>query len=121
MTTATASQPTSTPSPLPTSKPVETTESDLIGWAVDARIQTRELNRALHQCDRFVVELLYVDSKGKRTFRTVSPIRFCNATRFLALCLCREQPRQFHLKQCQALRLIPAAEVIMPVAIRTVD
>ncbi|MEM9368253.1 MAG: hypothetical protein AAGD07_19840 [Planctomycetota bacterium] len=118
MTTTTA--PTNTVETAPRSTSESAFGTDLSDWAVDGPSQTRVLNRALHQCDRFVVELLYVDSKGQRTFRTVSPIRFCNATRFLALCLCREQPRQFHLKQCQALRLIPAAEVIMPVTIRTI-
>ena len=36
--------------------------------------------------------------------------------RFLALCLCREEPRQFYLERCQNVRLEPAANVLMPVA-----
>ena len=33
----------------------------------------------------------------------------------LALCLSREEPRQFYLNRCQNVRLAPAAEFLMPV------
>ena len=73
-----------------------------------------ELRRAMHDSDRFVIEMDYRDAKGNRTRRTVSPIRFVGSDRVLAMCLCREQPRQFYLERCHNVRLIPAEEVLMP-------
>lgn len=81
----------------------------------------RILNRAMADSDSWVVEFEYADSKGQRTRRTVSPIRFCGSDRFLALCLCREEPRQFHWQRCDGFRLIPAAEVIMPVPMQVLS
>lgn len=79
------------------------------------------LRRAMFDSETFVVEMVYVDSKGKRTRRVISPIRFVGQDRVLALCLCREEPRQFYLSRCESVRLIPAAEVIMPVPMQTVE
>lgn len=73
------------------------------------------LRIAMLDSDTWVVEMEYADSKGKRTRRTISPIRFAAPGRILGLCLCREEPRQFHLSRCKNFRLIPADEVIMPV------
>ena len=69
--------------------------------------------------DRYVVQLDYVDSKGQKTRRVVSPIRFDDAARtmFLALCLCREIPRRFALERCSSIAIIPAESVLMPVPI----
>jgi predicted DNA-binding transcriptional regulator YafY len=80
-----------------------------------------QLRRAMMDADTFVVELTYRDSKGQRTRRVVSPIRFVGDDRMLALCLCREEPRQFYLSRCEDVRLIPAAEVIMPVPMRPLE
>ena len=74
-----------------------------------------KLRRAMQDSDRFVVQMEYCDKSGKRTRRIVSPIRFVGRDRFLGLCLCREEPRQFYLSRCEDVRLIPAAEVLMPV------
>lgn len=74
------------------------------------------LSQAMRDPDRLVVELDYRDSKGERTRRIVSPIRFLGSTRFLALCLCRAEPRQFYLDRCENVRLRPAADYVMPVA-----
>jgi predicted DNA-binding transcriptional regulator YafY len=74
------------------------------------------LRRALQNPDQWVVELDYVDSKGVSSRRVISPIRFLSSTRLLALCLCREEPRQFYLERCSNARLLDAAEVMMPVA-----
>lgn len=79
------------------------------------------LRTAMLDCDQWVVELEYADSKGKRTRRTVSPIRFSGSDRFLGLCLCREQPRQFYLNRCCNLRLIRSEDVIMPVEMVQID
>lgn len=79
------------------------------------------LRRAMHDSETFVVEMVYADSKGNRTRRVISPIRFVGQDRVLALCLCREEPRQFYLSRCESVRLIPAVEVIMPVPMQSVD
>lgn len=75
---------------------------------------TSMIRKAMQRCDDYVLELEYVDSKGERSRRVVSPIRFLGPRRFLALCLCREQPRQFYLDRCSSVKLLPAAEVMMP-------
>ncbi|MEM9825509.1 MAG: hypothetical protein AAF958_02910 [Planctomycetota bacterium] len=80
----------------------------------------RLLRQAMSHPDHFVVEMEYDDAKGNRTKRLVSPIRFMGSYRFLGLCLCREQPRQFQLARCRNLRLIPAHEVAMPTPIQEV-
>ena len=75
------------------------------------------LRRAMQDADNYVIELTYSDAKGNRTRRVVSPIRFVGNYRFLGLCLCREAPRQFQLSRCEDIRLIPAADVMMPMPI----
>ena len=72
--------------------------------------------RAMHQSDDLVVTFDYCDAHGVTTHRVVSPIRFLGQDRFLALCLSREEPRQFYLERCQNVRLAAAAEFVMPVA-----
>ncbi len=74
------------------------------------------LRRAMQDPEKWVISLEYVDSKGVVTKRLVSPIRFLSSRRFLALCLCREEPRQFYLERCQNVELTPADQVMMPVA-----
>ncbi|WP_198953692.1 hypothetical protein [Rhodopirellula sp. MGV] len=78
------------------------------------------LRRAMIDSETFVVELEYADAKGNLTRRIVSPIRFVGNDRVLALCLCREEPRQFYLSRCSNVRLLPAVEVIMPVPMQPV-
>ena len=73
------------------------------------------ISRAMHQADDLVVTFDYCDAKGVTTRRVVSPIRFLGPDRFLALCLSREEPRQFYLDRCRNLRLAPAVEFLMPV------
>ena len=74
------------------------------------------IHRAMYQSDDLVIEFDYCDAKGVATHRVVSPIRFLGNNRFLALCLSREEPRQFYLERCQNVRLEPAANYLMPVA-----
>ncbi|MEM1228356.1 MAG: hypothetical protein AAGJ40_21915 [Planctomycetota bacterium] len=78
--------------------------------------ERRILQAAMADPDAFVLELAYEDSTGQRTKRVVSPIRFVTRDRFLGLCLCRQQPRQFRLTGCSEFRLIPSAQVVMPIA-----
>lgn len=66
--------------------------------------------------DELVVEMQYADSKGNVTHRTISPIRFVGSDRVLALCICREEPRQFYLNRCDSVRLLRAEDVLMPIA-----
>ncbi len=73
------------------------------------------LRQAMRDSDNYVIEMDYADAKGNRTHRVVSPIRFMGSYRFLGLCLCREQPRQFQLSRCKNIRLVAAADVLMPV------
>lgn len=79
------------------------------------RMMNQTLRKAMQRSDDFVIEMDYADAKGNRTHRVVSPIRFMGSRRFLGLCLCREQPRQFQLSRCKNLKLIPADRVLMPV------
>jgi len=73
------------------------------------------IHQAMHQPDDLVVEFDYTDARGMNTHRVVSPIRFLGSKRFLALCLCREEPRQFYLERCRNVRLKPASDFLMPV------
>ena len=73
------------------------------------------VRRAIRQSDDLVIEFDYCDSKGASTHRVVSPIRFLGADRFLALCLSREEPRQFHVARCQNGQVAQAADFLMPV------
>ena len=66
--------------------------------------------------DELVLQMDYVDAKGHKTTRIVSPIRFLAHGRFLGLCLCRCEPRQFHVSRCSHVELRPAANYVMPVA-----
>ena len=73
------------------------------------------ISTAMHRADDLVLVLDYVDSKGRKTRRVVSPIRFVAPGRFLAICLCRGEPRQFEIDRCSHLGLRSAAEFVMPV------
>ena len=77
------------------------------------------LQHAMHDPDRLVVELDYIDSKGISTHRVISPIRFLAGGRFLGFCLCREEPRQFHLNRCSNVSLHRAENYLMPLAMGT--
>jgi predicted DNA-binding transcriptional regulator YafY len=72
---------------------------------------------SMNRCDDLVVEFCYRDAKGNVSRRVVSPIRFLGQDRFLGLCLSREQPRQFYLDRCHDVRLKPAWDYVMPVAL----
>lgn len=65
--------------------------------------------------------LTYRDEWGRETERVVSPIRFLDRGRFLALCLCRQQTRTFYLGRCLRIRVMPAAAVQAPVQMKGAD
>lgn len=73
------------------------------------------LSQAMHNPDELVLSMEYVDSKGAKTRRIVSPIRFLASGRFLGLCLTRCEPRQFYMSRCSELKLCRAADFLMPV------
>ena len=62
----------------------------------------------MHDYDQWVIRFSYCSSKGEKTTRVVSPIRFVGEDRFLALCLSREEPRQFNIGRCRSIELCPA-------------
>ena len=74
------------------------------------------INKSMQCDDDWVIEFTYQDSKGIKSKRVVSPIRFVGGDRFLALCLSREEPRQFRLDRCNNVTLKPAWDYVMPLA-----
>jgi hypothetical protein len=80
---------------------------------------TRMIRQALQRQDDLVLSLKYQDKKGETTERIVSPIRFLAPNRFLALCLCRCEPRQFQVDRCSDMQLKPASDYVMPVQLST--
>jgi len=79
------------------------------------------ISRVMQQTDDLVIVLEYLSKNGSVTRRVVSPIRFVGTDRFLALCLSREEPRQFLLSQCRNVRVDLAARYTMPVELQTVS
>jgi predicted DNA-binding transcriptional regulator YafY len=77
------------------------------------------ISRAMHQCDDWVIEMTYKNARGELVRRVVSPIRFVGPDRFLGLCLCREEPRQFYVNRCGNMKLKRAENYIMPVEMVT--
>lgn len=75
---------------------------------------------AMHSPEDYVVSLEYLDSKGAVTRRIVSPIRFLTGGRFLGLCLCREEPRQFYMDRCRNVKLCRASDFVMPVPVTVI-
>ena len=78
------------------------------------------VSRVMQQSDDLVIVLEYLSKDGSITRRVVSPIRFVGADRFLALCLSREEPRQFYLSKCRNVRVDLAANYTMPVELLAV-
>ena len=79
------------------------------------------IERVMQQTDDLVLVLDYEGKDGSRTRRVVSPIRFVAQDRFLALCLSREEPRQFYLDRCSNVRVGLAGNYVMPVEIQTIS
>ncbi|MEP3478465.1 MAG: hypothetical protein ABJZ55_04400 [Fuerstiella sp.] len=79
------------------------------------------IRKAIESPDDWVLQIDYLDKKGITTRRVVSPIRIVGKDRMLALCLCREETRQFHLTQCSNMTLLQACDVLMPVPMHVVQ
>ena len=75
--------------------------------------------KALRDPDNWVIRLRYKASAGVTTIRTVSPYRIYDDS-ILVLCLAREECRLLKLDRCSDIELVPAADVLMPVAIEVV-
>ena len=94
-------------------------------FVMDAKrenLRTRQvLRQALQNTDEWVIEFEYLDSKGIRSRRVVSPIRFVNGDRFLGLCLSREEPRQFYLIGCSSAQLRQAGDYLMPLPLLVLE
>lgn len=75
------------------------------------------LNKAMQAPEEFVLRINYTDKKGKVTQRVISPIRLVDDEAFMALCLCREEPRRFLFSCCSSVELVSANDVLMPVEI----
>jgi len=81
----------------------------------------QQIRKAMIAHDDYVIELQYRDRKNQLTTRVVSPIRFVGSDRFMALCLCREEPRIFCMKYCENVTLKPAWDYLMPVPMVAVE
>ena len=76
------------------------------------------LTKAMAAPETFAIRMVYVDGKGNKTRRVVSPTQLDQGTgKFVALCLCRQEPRSFKLDNVEGMELIPASEVFAPVEI----
>jgi hypothetical protein len=77
--------------------------------------------RAMRMPEDLVVVFEYLDSRGHRTRRVVSPIRFCGRSGdFLGLCLSRQEPRRFSLARCEKIQIAAAADFVMPVQLELI-
>jgi predicted DNA-binding transcriptional regulator YafY len=76
---------------------------------------------AMRAQDDFAIQFTYRDRKGVLTRRVVSPVRFVGQDQFAALCLCREEVRQFVVERCTDVVLLHASEVLMPVQIEELE
>jgi len=74
----------------------------------------RLLYRAMHNADTLVAELEYVDVKGERSRRKVSPIRAVGRGGLLVMCLASGEPRQLKLDGISHVVLVDAAKVLIP-------
>ena len=70
------------------------------------------ITRAMRDPDRLAIEMSYIAADGETSRRYVSPIKWDGGS-FVALCLTRGEPRRFRLTQCQDVRSIPAASVLI--------
>lgn len=80
-----------------------------------ANTTTQTLQRATDH-DRFACKIRYRDESGKRTDRFISPIRV-RGTIVRALCLGRQEVRQFKIGNIEAIRLVNSSSVLMPAPI----
>ena len=74
----------------------------------------QKLSLAMRDPDRWVCRIIYQDRDGKRTSRLISPIRWTTKNKnLLALCISREEPRQFVVAGMRSVELLDASDVLM--------
>lgn len=84
----------------------------------EQELKTRNLlAKAMAMPESFAIEMVYEDSKGKVTKRTISPTKFIGHDLVAGLCLSRQEPRTFKVAKCFEVALIDAANVLAPVPI----
>lgn len=72
------------------------------------------LTRAIRDPDHWACRILYRAAGGVQTVRNISPVRFTNADQtVLALCVGREENRQFSIRNIIDIKLIDASTVLM--------
>ena len=78
--------------------------------------QVRQILREAFDDDKFVCRIKYRDKNDNETDRVISPIRFANdqSKHVLALCLGREETRQFAVDRILSIELVKANEAQMP-------
>ncbi len=87
----------------------------------DPRNRRGLIEAVMNRSDDLVAVIGYRDEWGRVTERTVSPIRFLDQGRFLALCLCRQEPRTLYLGRCLTIRVAPASEIMAPVKMKAAE
>ena len=74
----------------------------------------QKLTRAMRDPDRWVCRIVYQDVKGRFTCRTISPTRYTNEDRTVsAICLGRQESRQFTVSRIRSVAMLNAATVVM--------
>ena len=74
----------------------------------------RLLYRAMHNADTLVAQVQYVDVKGERSSRKISPIRTAGRGGILVMCLASGEPRLMKLDRISEVTLVDAASVLIP-------
>ncbi len=80
-----------------------------------------KLIQSMSEPDEFVISMVYEAKDGSRTKRTVSPIKMFNSHSFVALCLCRQEPRIFQISGCSEVELVGSSDVLMPIEIQNLN
>lgn len=70
--------------------------------------------------ERWVLLVKYCDVNGKQTVRVISPTKW-NLGRLHALCLCREEPREFDPDRLDVIKIVDANKVQAPVDIALIE
>jgi len=83
--------------------------------------ERRNIGKAMQLPDELAIRMVYQDRGGDVTKRIVSPIRWEEGGRFLALCLGREGVRSFKISQCSSVELVAAHELLMPEPIEEIS
>lgn len=74
----------------------------------------QKLSRAMRDPDHWVCRIVYQDRDDKFTSRLISPVRFtANDRCVLALCIGRQENRQFLVSRIKSVAMVNAAEVLM--------